>query len=416
MFVFESLFTPEGVHKHVSAPLPWAREQFLVHLHRRGTARTTLRSYASVLNQIVRFLKLKRLRRVRIIEVERAARRWASYSGPQRCQPAGSCSEPYFIWLAKRWLKFHGKLILRSRKLPFDSELNDYAAFMRSTTRLAPVTVQTRISYARIFLSWFRKQRSRRKLSQIGLSDVDQYFAAKSSQWSRVTLSTCAANLRPFFRFAEHQGWCSEGTARGIKGPAIRKASFAPEGPRWEDVMRLVRTTDGTTPVAIRAKAILLLLSFYGLRRAEIVQLRLSDLDWRNGTMTVRRAKLEGLQQFPLRRDVSKALLRYLRHSRPQSSCEHVFVSFQPPFGPIGAQSINEIVSAGMKRLGVRVRRGGPHSLRHACATELLRRGTALRDIADFLGHRTCECVGIYAKYDLRSLRKVSDLNLSGSL
>jgi integrase/recombinase XerD len=417
MFVFESLFSPEAVDRHVSAPLPWAREQFLVHLHRRGTGRTTLRIYASVLNQIVRFVGLKRLRRVRVIEIENAARRWANYSGEHRRQPAGPCSEPYFIWLAKRWLKFHGKLVLHSRKLPFGNELNQYAGLMRSEGRLAPATMQTRIDYTRRFLSWYCRQRPPRKLSEIKLGDVDQYFAIKSSQWgSRVTLSTCAANLRPFFLYAENRAWCSEGIARHIKGPTIRTASFAPEGPRWKDVLRLLHTTGGTRPVAIRAKAILSLLSFYGLRRSEIVQLRLSDFDWRNGIMTVRRAKHGGLQQFPLRRDVSKPVLRYIREARPRTSCEHVFLGFQPPFGPIGATRINEIVSSGMKRLDIRVRRGGPHSLRHACATELLRRGASPGDIADFLGHRTCQCVRIYAKYDVRSLRKVSDLDLSGAL
>jgi integrase/recombinase XerD len=416
MSAFESIFTPAGVDKHVSAPLPRAREQFLMHLHRRGTARATLRSYASVLNQIVRVLKLKRLRRVRIAAVESAARRWANYRRPRRCKPAGSCSEPYFVWLAKRWLKFHGKLVLHSRKLPYASELNEYTSLMRSEGRLAPVTVHNYVNHARVFLSWFRRQRPLRAFSEVGLRDVDEYFAVKSGLWSRVTLSTCAANLRPFFLFAESRGWCSEGTARGIKGPAIRKASFAPEGPKWTEVLRLLRTMDGTTPVAIRAKAILLLLSFYGLRRSEIVEMRLSDLDWRNRIMTVHRAKAGGLQQFPLRRDVAEAIFRYVHQSRPRSSCEHVFVGFQPPFGPIGAIRVSEIVSSAMKRLGIRVRRGGPHSLRHACATELLRRGVSRRDIADFLGHRSCDCVGIYAKYDLRSLRKVSNLDLSGAL
>jgi integrase/recombinase XerD len=417
MFVFESLFAPEAVNKHVSAPLPWAREQFLVHLHRRGTGRTTLRIYASVLNQIVRFLELKRLRRVRVIEIESAARRWANYKGKHRRQPAGPWSEPCFVWLAKRWLKFHGKLVLHSRKLPFGKELNDYAAFMRSEGRLAPTTVQTRIDYTRRFLSWFRRQRPPRKLSEIRLSDLDQYFAIKSSQWgSKVTLSTCAANLRPFFLYAENHGLCSEGIAHGIKGPAIYTASFAPEGPRWKDVLRLLGSSQGTTPVAIRAKAILLLLSFYGLRRSEIVQLRLSDFDWENGVMTVRRAKRGGLQQFPLRGDVSEAVLRYIEEARPRSSCEHVFVGFQPPFGPIGATRINDLVSVRMKRLGIWVRRGGPHSLRHACATELLARGAPPGEIADFLGHRTCQCVRIYAKYDVLSLTEVSDLDLIGAL
>src|SRR6202451_661556 len=300
MFVFESIFAPQAVDRHVLAPLPWAREQFLVHLQRRGTAWATLRRSASALNQIVRFLKLKQLRRVRVCEIESAARRWARYTGKHRCQPAGPCSEPRFIWIAKRWLKFHGKLVVHSRKLPFGSELNKYAAFMRAEGRLAAATVQTRISYTRQFLSWFRRQRPPRQLSEIKLSDVDRYFAVKSRQWSsKVTLSTCAANLRPFFFYAEKERWCSEGIALGIKVPPRRTASFIPEGPRWMDVQRLLGSMQGTTPVAIRAKAILLLLTFYGLRRSDIVHLRLKDFDWQDGIMTVRRAKRGRTQQFP---------------------------------------------------------------------------------------------------------------------
>jgi integrase/recombinase XerD len=322
----------------------------------------------------------------------------------------------WFIWIAKRWLKFHGKLVVPSQKLPFGHELKEYEAFMRSEGRFAPSTVQTRLDHTRRFLSWFHGQRPPRQLSDIRLGDVDQYFASKSRNWGRVTLSTAAAKLRAFFLYAESRGSCSEGIACSIKGPTIRAASLVPEGPRWDDVLRLLRSAQGAAPTAIRAKAILLLLAFYGLRRSEIVQLRLSDLDWDNGIMTVRRAKRGGVQQFPLRGDVSEAVLRYIQEARPRSSCEHVFIGFQPPFGPIGATRINEIVSVRMKRLGIWLRRGGPHSLRHACATELLRRGTPAGDIADFLGHRTCQCVQIYAKYDLASLRDVSDLDLTGAL
>jgi hypothetical protein len=39
-----------------------------------------------------------------------------------------------------------------------------------------------------------------------------------------------------------------------------------------------------------------------------------------------------------------------------------------------------------------------------------------MREIADYLGHRTTQSVAIYAKFDLPSLRKVSDLDLTGSL
>jgi integrase/recombinase XerD len=45
-------------------------------------------------------------------------------------------------------------------------------------------------------------------------------------------------------------------------------------------------------------------------------------------------------------------------------------------------------------------------------ATELLRKGTSLRDIADLLGHRGMESVSIYAKHDSRTLREVAAFRL----
>jgi hypothetical protein len=61
-----------------------------------------------------------------------------------------------------------------------------------------------------------------------------------------------------------------------------------------------------------------------------------------------------------------------------------------------------------MRRLGIESVNFGSHSLRHACATELLRKGTSLKDIASFLGHRNIESVSVYAKYDNRMLRAVA--------
>ena len=66
--MFETVFNERAAHGHRFMPLVREKEEFLTHLECRGMGRSCLRVYASRLNQIVRFLKLKRLRRVRPIE------------------------------------------------------------------------------------------------------------------------------------------------------------------------------------------------------------------------------------------------------------------------------------------------------------------------------------------------------------
>jgi len=319
--------------------------------------------------------------------------------------------------MAKRWLRFYGKLILASRpRLAFADELEEYEEFMKSERGLAPDTIRGRLSEATAFLKWFSKH-NQRNLSAISLRDVDKYFAMKTAGWTtKVSHASCAAVLRAFFRYAENRRWCAAGIAGGIKGPPIRTDYFKSRGPKWSDVLRLLRTTRRTNPVDVRARPILLLFSLYGLRRSEVRRLLLKDFDWRTRTFTVHRSKRGGLQQFPIHRELADAILSYIRKARPRSARRHLFVSFHPPYGPMHPVSLSRIVKLRMTRLGIRSAQMGPHSLRRACATELLKQGISLTEIADFLGHRDCQSVGLYAKFDMQYLRNVAVLDLCGAL
>jgi integrase len=156
------------------------------------------------------------------------------------------------------------------------------------------------------------------------------------------------------------------------------------------------------------------LCSIYGLRAGEVVNLKLDDFDWANETFTVHRGKRGRVQQFPLQYEVGEKILGYLKHARPNTACRHLFITLKPPYRPVSSATIWTIIAKRIERLGGPIENFGPHSLRHACATHLLRNGCALKDIADFLGHRTMTSVGIYARFDVRSLRHVAAFSLAG--
>jgi site-specific recombinase XerD len=74
------------------------------------------------------------------------------------------------------------------------------------------------------------------------------------------------------------------------------------------------------------------------------------------------------------------------------------------------------MVGARLRSLQVSIPHCGPHSLRHACATQLLAAGLSLKEIGDQLGHTNPDSTRIYAKVDLTGLREVAAFDLGGVL
>jgi integrase len=168
------------------------------------------------------------------------------------------------------------------------------------------------------------------------------------------------------------------------------------------------------TPADLRARAIMLLCSIYATRCIEIANLTLSDFDWVNETFTLRRAKGGTVQEFPIQFEVGEAILDYLKNVRPHCSCRNLFVTLKTPYRPLNPSSLSDVVGFRIRRLGIEAESKGPHSLRHACATQLLRKGSSLREIAEFLGHRSMSSVSVYAKCDVGALKIVSSFSLAG--
>jgi integrase/recombinase XerD len=230
--------------------------------------------------------------------------------------------------------------------------------------------------------------------------------------WSPSSVVAHCGALRTFFGFAQHQGWCSWGIRESISSPRAPRIVANMKIPPWGDVRQVIASIGDLRPADLRAKAMVLLLSIYGFRSAEVRGLALEDIDWRRGTITVRRAKRGKTQQFPLQDEVGNAIASYLERARPKCSCRSLFVTLRPPYRPVSGHSMDTIIGPRVEKAATPTRRCGPHMFRRACATQLLRTGSSLQDIAGFLGHSNLRSVSSYVRYDATSLRGVAKFSL----
>jgi site-specific recombinase XerD len=407
---------PFYVARQEEAPLLREREAFLEHLLEQGTSLAAARGVSWQLLNVIRLLKLTRLRDVWNDEIEEAAQRWARHQHSNPLAHSYKHSASYFAYVTRKWLLFAGVLkkpaIARMR---FTDEVDEFAKWMTEERGMSALTARSHRHKTSLFLKWFAERR--RSLAAVRLRDVDDFLIFKgTNSWSRKSARGYADALRAFFRYAERCGWCKPGIAEGITSPRLYAQEGLPEGPEWKQVQRLIESVRGNKAAVVRARAVLCLLAVYGLRSGEISRLLLSDFDWCSETFTVNHSKRGGAQKYPLQHEVGDAILTYIRKTRPRSSCPNLFLTLNPPYRAIGASALWKITSRRMQAAGIRCRRRGPHCLRHACATHLLEQGVSLKEIGDLLGHRDFRSTSIYAKVHLQQLRRVADFDLGGLL
>jgi site-specific recombinase XerD len=296
---------------------------------------------------------------------------------------------------------------------PLKEEFTDY---LRVQKGLSKETLRTRCGSVEDFLRWFF--RNHESLRQLTITDLDEAIARKGRDdgYARSSMQGYASDLRTFVRYAESRGWCSRGLAAGIVSPRLYRGESLRRGPFWNDVQRLIGTTEGDQPQDLRDRAVLLLLAVYALRAGEVRALKLDDVDWERNLLFIPRSNGRRTEAYPLSPTVGEAIVRYLQATRPRSSCREIFLTMIAPIRPLSGSAIWRIVAKRARSLNPPVVPYGAHVLRHACATHLLEQGFSLKEIADHLGHRALSSTTRYAQVNLTGLREVANFSLGGLL
>lgn len=414
--ILNRLFTRKH-HKlrYITYPLLKERAEYLQMWEYKGAATQTLRGIAAYQLHLIDYLHIEDGRMVSIEDIRKSADSWMTVQKSGRKDTSGEYSRRRFMSYTTGWLSYMGQLICEDDMFPFKEHVTEYLDWLEQDKGYSPRTIDGRYSQLKTMMLNLKVD----GLEDITPSILDNYIRKRhdGDGCNRRTMAGTVTVLRGFFKYAEEKGLCNPGLVYSLKAPRVYAHEDLPSFVPWDIVQQILQSKKDTVGIGIRDYAILLLLSVYGLRCSEVTNLKLKDMDWQNETLYLRRAKNCRPQVLPLLSIVGDAIIRYIKEARFNTSRnEYLFLCQRAPHEQLSTSTIYNLVRSELKGKGLELRHYGPHSLRHTCATRLINTGRSLKEIADLLGHVGLDTTRIYAKVDIKSLRKVADMNWEGLL
>jgi len=246
------------------------------------------------------------------------------------------------------------------------------------------------------------------EIAKLQPSDIRQFVADELEAHKTPShASVVATGLRSYLRYRSTCGDSVGALAAVIASPAHGTLATLPRTLTAQEVERLLESCRQIRPAAKRGYAIVRCALDLGLRAGEIAGLKVGDIDWHAGTVTLRGTKSLRQDVLPLPFETGQALAEYLQNERPSSTSSAIFVRhLRPHDRPMTSNAVQKAIARAFRRSGLPY--SGSHRLRHTFACRLVEHGSSLKEVADLLRHRSLTTTQIYAKLDTPSLSLVA--------
>lgn len=265
------------------------------------------------------------------------------------------------------------------------------------------LSARTAYYYVRDLISWLPKlgedasTYSAKKIRDLAISEFGTRSPAMQGRFIR--------SVRSYVEFRASEGHCSPTLIYALISRPTYRLSGVPRRLEPGMIPAIIASCDPDKPSGIRDRAIITILSELGLRAVEVWRLKISDIDWAEAKIRIHGKGGRGAV-VPLPQRSGDAILDYLESSRPASPFASLFLRVSRPHVPLAnAAEISGIARKALARCG---HAGGAHVFRHTLATELLRDGRSLGDVATVLRHKSLDSTAIYAKVDEPMLQRLA--------
>lgn len=255
---------------------------------------------------------------------------------------------------------------------------------------------------------WLQDQPGRPLLTAVRRADLLAWMSRGLAEG--VKTSTAArrlSGLRRFYRFLLREGLIAEDPTLRIDSPRLPRR--LPDSLTEDEVEALLSEPDPELPIELRDRAMLEILYGCGLRVSELTQLRVDQVNLRQGVVRVS-GKGGKERLVPLGEEALDWLQRYMSEARGEllkgRPSDALFPGNRPT--AMTRQTFWHRIKLYASRVGIN-KHLSPHTLRHAFATHLLNHGADLRVVQMLLGHSDLSTTQIYthvARQRLQSLHQ----------
>jgi integrase/recombinase XerC len=269
---------------------------------------------------------------------------------------------------------------------------------------LSPHTAENYARDLAALKAWCEKQ-GLKDWAALDVHHVRSFISTRHRQGlAPKSLQRLLASVRSFYKFLEGEGVTKVNPAEGIRAP--KAAKRLPDTMDADQTARLMQIT-GDDVETVRDRAIMELLYSSGLRLAELISIRLTDMDLGQGLVTVT-GKGNKTRIVPVGRMALQAIAAWLkvRSELAKSADATLFVSVRG--GPLRPRT----VQSRLRKWGIAqgVQQGVyPHLLRHSFASHVLESSGDLRAVQELLGHANISTTQIYTHLDFQHLAKTYD-------
>ena len=283
-----------------------------------------------------------------------------------------------------------------------------------AVTNHSKTTIEVREKYMKYFMRWC-DERSIEKLEEISRDIVERFQRslytykkrngkplAAGSQYSRLSA------LKMFFKYLVTKRTIPFNPASELQFPKLGKP-LPKNIMSHEEVQAVMMQCKLNSPIGLRDRAIMELFYANGIRRAELADLNIYDIDFDKGNLMIRDGKGQKDRVVPVGESTLKWLQKYLDEARPrlQRKVDEITLFLSHDGRRLGdiylSRHIGKYIRQAINK------RGSCHLFRHTIATLMLDNGADIRYIQEMLGHESIRSTQIYTRVSIKSLKNVHE-------